>query len=293
MINVVFFGTTKLSYQCLNAIKNIVNIKLIVTTPKKFKISYNKKKINNYNYFNFKNKFSKKIDVKVVSNMKKKILLKKYQPDIIIVIGWYYNIPNYIVDNFCTIGLHGSLLPSYKGGAPLVWSLINGEKFTGVTLFKLSNKVDRGKILLQKKILIRKKEEINELLNKASKASTKILIKFLKNYKKNKELNFLKNKFNPSYFPQRKPEDGKINWSMKAIYIDRFIRAQSKPYPGAFTFLNKNKIYIFKSKIIKKLPKKYLVKENFYKKKNKIYFKSSDYFIQPIKYLIKNENKSK
>lgn len=129
-------------------------------------------------------------------------------------------------------GIHASLLPKYAGGAPLNWAIINGEKETGVTLFRMDDGVDDGDIISQKSFLIEFEDTINEIYQKATIASKEILNEVL--------LNIDNIKFKPQdkrkieIYPQRKPDDGEIDLSKTSIEIYNFIRAQSSPYPGAF-----------------------------------------------------------
>lgn len=129
-------------------------------------------------------------------------------------------------------GIHASLLPKYAGGAPLNWAIINGEKETGVTLFRMEDGVDDGDIIAQKSYSIEYEDTIKEVYVKATDASKKILNKVLHNI--NNVVFKAQNKKNIEVYPQRKPEDGEIDFSKTSIELYNFIRAQSSPYPGAF-----------------------------------------------------------
>ena len=143
-------------------------------------------------------------------------------------------------------GIHASLLPQYAGGAPLVWAIIESQKKTGVTLFKIDSGVDDGDIIAQKGFPILKNDTIKEVYEKATKISIEIL---------NKTLNSKNIKFKPQdkskivVYPQRSPSDGLIDWSWNSKKIKDFIRAQTKPYPGAYTIINNKKIIIWDADI--------------------------------------------
>ena len=154
-------------------------------------------------------------------------------------------------------GIHASLLPKYAGGAPLVWAIINGEKVAGVTFFKFEDGVDDGDIIAQKSFPIKYEDSIKEVYEKASEASKKILIESLQNIDQIKFKPQDKSKI--EVYLQRRPSDGEIDLNKTAIEIQNFIRAQSKPYPGAFSTINGKTIIFWEVKFSEK---------NFKNKKN-------------------------
>jgi methionyl-tRNA formyltransferase len=170
--------------------------------------------------------------------------------DLILVLGWYYMIPKEIrkLARLGAWGIHASLLPKYAGGAPLNWAIINGEKETGVTLFRMEDGVDDGDIIAQKSFPIYLEDTINEVYQRATSASKEILRDILQDIN---DITYIpQDKSKIEIYPQRKPEDGEIDLTKSAIEIYNFIRAQSNPYPGAFirTFDGK-KIIIEKARI--------------------------------------------
>jgi methionyl-tRNA formyltransferase len=144
-----------------------------------------------------------------------------------------------------TINLHASLLPQYRGAAPINWAIINGEKETGVTTFKLQHEIDTGNILLQQKVEIAADETAGTLHDKMMITGADLLLKTVQQLEKGvvKEV------------PQRSPstifaapkifsDDCEINWDKKVEEIYNFIRGLS-PYPAAFTYLKGKKLKIF------------------------------------------------
>lgn len=254
-------GTTKFSESMLTyLLMNNFKIETIFTIPEEFYISYSSRKIKNYNYANLKYVAKKhKINIYEVESTSKKItnyyeVIKKIGPDVILVLGWYYMVPKIIRDlaKYGTWGIHASLLPKYAGGAPLVWAIINGERETGVTLFKLDDGVDDGDIIAQKSFSIEFKDTIKEVYQKAIKASKEILIEALNNIDKIKFKPQDKSKI--EVYPQRKPEDGKIDLTKTVMEIYNFIRAQTKPYPGAYTSINGERFTIWNASFSKYIP---------------------------------------
>lgn len=159
-----------------------------------------------------------------------------YKPDFCLVVGWYWilseNLLNLCKDGF--VGIHASLLPSYRGFAPLVWAVINGERQTGVSLFYFDKNMDEGDIIQQKIIKIEESDYISNVLEKANNASVELIFENYPLLIEGKANRFMQDTVGVSYCSQRKAEDGKINWNNNKEYIYNFIRAQSHPYPGAF-----------------------------------------------------------
>jgi len=179
-----------------------------------------------------------------------KDVIERMNPDLILVYGWYYMIPRDIrsLAKYGAWGIHASLLPKYAGGAPLVWAIINGEKESGVTLFRMKDGVDDGDIILQEKFPIEFEDTINEVQRKAVEASKRVLLRALSNIDKIEYKPQDPSKI--EVYPQRTPEDGLIDWNKSAVEIYNFIRAQTLPYPCAFTYLDGRKIKVISAKIV-------------------------------------------
>lgn len=242
-MKVIFFGATKFSEELLShLLNNKIDVSALFTIPQEFGISYSDTKVKNYNYSELEI-VAKKNNIPcyyIDSSQKKKKtndyfgIIKSYCPDVILIMGWYYKVPKKIRDfaKYGAWGIHASMLPDYAGGAPLVWAIINGEKETGITLFKLDDGVDDGDIINQEKIKIEETDSIKEVYEKVTIASKRILLNAL--------MNITSIVFTPQdkekikIYPQRKPDDGELDLTKSAEELYNFIRAQSSPYPGAF-----------------------------------------------------------
>ncbi|WP_185866563.1 methionyl-tRNA formyltransferase [Blattabacterium cuenoti] len=159
-----------------------------------------------------------------------------------------------------TFNLHASLLPQYKGAAPINWVILNGEKKTGLTTFFISNQVDSGNILLQKEVEVKKDETAGELEDKLKKISGSIVRKTLEGILQ-KKIKPIPQKIISSsllkYAPKISPIDCKIHWKENSIdFIYNKIRGLS-PHPSAWTtlFFHKNKFVRFKIFFVKKIRK--------------------------------------
>ena len=142
------------------------------------------------------------------------------------------------------INLHGSLLPKYRGRCPLNWAVINGEKETGVTLHYMTEKPDNGDILAQEKFAIGTNDTAKDVHMNATRAAAKLLKAALPKLRKGTLKAVKQDEKKATYFGGRKPEDGAIDWGKTASEVRNLVRAVTRPYPGAFSFLGEKK-YIF------------------------------------------------
>ncbi len=184
--------------------------------------------------------------------------IKAMRPDAIF--SFYYR--KMIRDSILTVApkgafnLHGSLLPKYRGRAPINWVLVNGEKETGLTLHHMVAKPDAGDIVAQKKVLISEDDNALTLYRKLVPLVAPMLRKVVPLIEKGTAPRTAQNQGEATYFGGRKPDDGKIDWSNQAIEIYNLIRAVTRPYPGAFSTLSGKKIFIWRGAAQKMSEKK-------------------------------------
>ena len=136
-----------------------------------------------------------------------------------------------------SFNLHGSLLPAYRGRAPVNWVLVNGERRTGVTLHHMVEAPDAGDIVGQKEVLIEFEDTAFTLYQKLCAKGRELLEEVLPLIEKGVAPRMAQDLKQGSYFGGRKPEDGKIDWSWPVMQIYNLVRAVTEPYPGAFTYL--------------------------------------------------------
>lgn len=255
-MKIVFIGASKFGLKCLEAIvqTNSCTISGVITAEESFKISYNPEGVKNVLYANFSSYCKdRNFECEIMkSNMKSKELLikvKKWKPDAFIVCGWYHMIPNAWREIAPAYGLHASLLPDYSGGAPLVWAMINGEKETGITLFQMDSGVDSGPILGQKKVTILPEYTIKDLYLKIEQAGIKLIKDQISLLSQDKHQLTAQDETKRRIFPQRSPRDGEIDWKWNVAKINNFIKAQTRPYPGAFTVINNKKVILWDAEV--------------------------------------------
>lgn len=171
--------------------------------------------------------------------------------NITMVVCWYQLILSETLNNLKKpiIGIHNSILPKFRGGSPLVWTILSGEKVFGYSVFEISNGMDEGRLYSQKEFKLESEMNIKDCMDTIEESFISELGNLINDLKKNiipsKQV-----KSGLSYCSQRFPGDGFINWNQENLKIHNFIRSQSKPYPGSYSFLNGEKIIFQKSRII-------------------------------------------
>ena len=170
--------------------------------------------------------------------------------DIFVVVAFRILPEKYIsIPKFGSINLHASLLPSYRGAAPIQWALMNGDKTTGVSVFQIEKKVDTGKIITQAKIDIDKNDNYEILSNKLSKVGAGALVEALNNLEEG-EVDYNKqDKSLVTKAPKISKEMLRIQWEWPAAKINNWVRGLS-PKPGMMAIFQNKRIKIFKTLVL-------------------------------------------
>jgi methionyl-tRNA formyltransferase len=179
--------------------------------------------------------------------------LKKINPDLIIVAAYGEIIPKETLQlpKYGCLNLHPSLLPKYRGASPVQFTVLNGDKETGVTLILMTEKIDQGPIVAQLKIKIEEQKIFcQDLERKLADLGADLLIKTIPDWIKNKIKPKAQNEKKATYTKIIRKEDGKINWSRSALEIERQIRAFS-PWPDSFCKVNNKIMKILKASVLK------------------------------------------
>lgn len=249
MKKVVFIGSKELGYSVLKKIYELDKESLCGC------ITYDDR-IDSRSAFDEITGFCKKesIALYVLENPKKiGEVLQKLEPDLCFVLGWYFIIEKEIIENVPQgfIGIHNSLLPKYRGFAPLVWAMINGEKKVGFSLFEFSDKMDEGNIWANGEVEVEDTDFIQDVICKIENKILDVLEQVYLKILTGEIFSYPQLSEEPSYGAKRLPEDGIINWKLRAQEVYNFIRAQSHPYPGAYTMYNGEKLIIWKAELYK------------------------------------------
>lgn len=178
-------------------------------------------------------------------------IINELSPDLIIVVAYGKILPKEFLKlpKYGCINVHASLLPKYRGAAPIQWSIINGEKTTGVTTMYMSEGLDTGDMLKKAEINILQNETAGQLHDKLSKMGADLLLETINDLKNNKLKPEKQNDNESSYAPMLTQENSIINWEDNAENVHNFIRGLN-PWPVAKTTLNGKKIKIYSSSIL-------------------------------------------
>ena len=184
--------------------------------------------------------FSTKKNLHVLADPESEIVekeTKSISPDLIFSFYYRSMLPISVLQRakHGAYNMHGSLLPKYRGRAPLNWAILHGEKETGVTLHEMVEKPDAGGIVDQQAVPIGADETAVEVFRKMTDAAEDVLRRSLKNLLSGKAKLTPNDLSKGSYFGRRTPEDGRIDWSQSAWEIHNLVRAVAPPFPGAFT----------------------------------------------------------
>jgi methionyl-tRNA formyltransferase len=184
-----------------------------------------------------------------IKNAEAKELFASHQADVAVVVAYGKILPNEFLQapaRGC-LNVHFSLLPKYRGAAPVNWAIVNGEAQTGVTTMKIVEQLDAGPILLQRATKIEQQETAPDLLARLSAIGAELISETLRN------LDQIEAKPQPdaeaSFAPILRREDGRIDWSMDAGTIERRVRG-FQPWPNAFSSLNGQRLIIWRATAI-------------------------------------------
>jgi len=174
-------------------------------------------------------------------------LISGYRPEFIFSFYFRYMIPETVLRLAPrgALNLHGSLLPRYRGRAPVNWALVNGETETGVSLHYMVAKPDAGDLVAQERVQIAFEDTARTLYGKLENAAEKLLDRTLPLLKKGRALSAPMNLAEGSYFRGRTPKDGRFAWDWPALRIYNLVRAVTHPYPGAFTVWGGKKLFVW------------------------------------------------
>ncbi|MBC7428132.1 MAG: methionyl-tRNA formyltransferase [Bacteriovorax sp.] len=187
----------------------------------------------------------------LIGNPRKDLFSQKVQSigpfDILLSINYLFIIEKHLIElpRIIAINIHGSKLPKYRGRAPHIWALINGEKSLGITVHQIDEGCDTGDIILQKEIELSNHITGGEVLKIFEREYPILLTEVLRSIEASK-IKFVKqNHLEATVFGKRQPGDGEVSWDWDSKRILNWTRALTAPYPGAFTFLRGKKIFIW------------------------------------------------
>jgi methionyl-tRNA formyltransferase len=232
----VFIGTVEVSWHCLEAILRHDDVLAIFTMPDS--------KAANISAFRAFDDLAASHGVPLykvpdINTPDIVALLRSLAPDIVYCVGWPRLVKEPILSlppRGC-VGMHSSLLPKYRGGAPVNWGLIAGERRWGISLMYLGDGPDIGDIIGQLSFDVGPDETCGDVYDKVTEASVRIFDTFVPQLGAGTAPRIVQDATEATHYPKRKPADGVIDWGKTARQLHDWVRALTRPYPGAFTFL--------------------------------------------------------
>ena len=178
-------------------------------------------------------------------------VLNQWAPQLIVVVAYGRILPRQILDlpPLGCLNVHYSLLPKYRGAAPVAWAIVNGEEKSGVTTMQLIEKMDAGPIFLQREIPLAADESAGSLQAKLAPVGAALLMETIAQLKGGSLMPRAQNEAAATYAPMLKKEDGLIDWRLPAAAIERRVRGLS-PWPSAYTQLDGKFLKIHRATVI-------------------------------------------
>lgn len=173
--------------------------------------------------------------------------IRDLRPDLIFSFYYRNMITTAILDSarLGSYNMHGSLLPKYRGRAPINWAVLHGERETGATLHVMTRRADAGDIVDQERVPIGREETARDVFDKVTAAARLVLERQYENLAQGRAPRRAQDESQATYFGGRKPEDGNIDWHRRAQEIFNLIRAVTHPYPGAFTTVGSRRLFLW------------------------------------------------
>lgn len=252
-MKVVFMGTPDFAKESLESIYNAGHeISLVITKEDKPKGRGMKMIQTPVKEFALEKGIEVLQPAKIKNNTELLEKIKSKQPDVLCIVAYGKILPKEFIEapKFGTVNVHGSLLPKYRGAAPIQWAIINGEKTTGITTMYINEEMDEGNMLLKEEVKIGEDETLGELWQKMAKVGGNLLVKTLEQIE-NGTIKEVPQTGEATYAPMLEKAQAKIDWySKKALEIKNLVRGLN-PIMGAYAMLGDDKIKFWKVQIVK------------------------------------------
>lgn len=246
---IVFVGCVKEGRECLEEILNQDGVVVAIIT---FTDKIAQKTAGAVSFQHISDRYGIPLyKVRSTNTPEATALVKKINPNLIFVIGWTRLVSPEIISipEYGCFGMHASILPKYRGRAPVNWAIINNEKETGNSLILLNEGVDTGKVVLQKKFPITLADTCETVYEKVSHSGRTMIREVWPMLGHSLQVR-AQDENDATVMPKRAPEDGIIDWNMPALGLFNWVRALTHPYPGAFTYFGNKKLFVWEARIV-------------------------------------------
>lgn len=177
--------------------------------------------------------------------------LRKYNPDLIVVVAFGQILPKEILDmpKYCCVNVHASLLPKYRGAAPIQWAVINGEKISGVTTMRMDEGLDTGDMIMKEEVVLAEDETAGSLFEKLSVTGAQLCVRTVEAIENGTAVYTPQDHSAATHTTMIRKQFGKIDWTMPAGQIECLVRGLN-PWPSAYTKLDGKTMKIWKAAVL-------------------------------------------
>ena len=253
-MRIIFMGTPDFAVPSLRKlIEKGHSIEAVFTQPDKPKGRGHKMQMSPVKELALENNIPVYQPVTLRNNEEALNLIKDIDPDMIVVAAYGKILPEAVLNapKFGCINVHGSLLPKYRGAAPIQWSVLNGDKVTGVTSMYMGLGIDTGDMISKREMIIGENETAGELFDRMSLVGAELLVDTIPEIESGKAERVAQNEAESTHAPMINKEMGNVNWNESADKIFNLIRGLN-PWPCAYSSLDRKKMKIFSSTVIEK-----------------------------------------
>lgn len=250
-MNIIFMGTPEFAVPSLKALINEFGVKAVLTQPDKPKGRGKKMSMSPVKEVALEHNIPVFQPLKVKNNLELISSLREIEPDFIIVVAYGQILPKEILEmpKYGCINLHASLLPKYRGAAPINWSIIDGEAISGNTTMLMDIGLDTGDMLLKDEVKIEDQMTAGELHDILTERGAKLLLDTINGLVDNKIIPKKQEELETCYASMLNKEMACINWDNNSKDIHNLIRGLN-PWPIAYTYYKGSMMKIFKSKVL-------------------------------------------
>lgn len=176
-------------------------------------------------------------------------ILRSARPDLVFCVGWTQLLREAVLEipRLGCLGFHASLLPKYRGRAPVNWAIINGEKETGNTMIFLDTGVDTGDIVAQRRFPIDHADTCATVYDKVARSAIDMIRDVMPRIHAGHIPRTVQDHAQATVMPRRRPDDGVIDWRRNTAQLHDWVRALTHPYPGAFTTVGRTRVFVWKA----------------------------------------------
>lgn len=182
--------------------------------------------------------------VESVNDEEVKSQIRTYGPDLLFVIGWSRLVETAVIDipSTAALGMHPAPLPRGRGRAPIAWSIIKGLDETALSFFHLVEEADAGDLVGQKPIPIQANDDAASLYEKIVQAGRQLIRQYYPEFASGHVPRSPQDESKATWWPKRSPEHGLIDWNLPPWDVYNWIRGQTRPYPGAYSYIDGEKV---------------------------------------------------